>query len=100
MRARVIKNKVNDGGFREGPIFTRPGIGVDENMITRYIARQYGLIANSGSKFYVGDAESPIITYSSKEKAIQDLVIDQNPEVYKALDRSLRRPWPMIRRVS
>ena len=85
VRARVIKNKVNDGGFREGPLFTRPGIGVDENMTMRYIARQYGLIANAGAKFYVGDSESPIITYPSKEKAIQDLVIDQNPDVYKAL---------------
>lgn len=84
-RARVIKNKINDGGFRESPLFLRAGLGVDDLMALRYLARQYGLIANAGAKFYVGDKEDPIITYSNKEKAIQDLTIDQNPEVLAAL---------------
>lgn len=84
-RARVIKNKINDGGFRESPLFLRAGLGVDDMMALRYLARQYGLIANAGAKFYVGDKEDPIITYSNKEKAIQDLTIDQNPEVLAAL---------------
>jgi RecA/RadA recombinase len=80
-RARVIKNKINDGGFRESPLFIRPGVGVDDNMALRFLARQYGLIGNSGAKFFVGDKEDPIIMYNSKEKAIQDLVIDQNEEI-------------------
>jgi RecA/RadA recombinase len=84
-RARVIKNKINDGGFRESPLFLRAGRGVDDLMALRYLGRQYGLINNAGAKFYVGDKEDPIVTYSNKEKAIQDLVIDQNPDVLNAL---------------
>jgi RecA/RadA recombinase len=84
-RARVIKNKINDGGFRESPIFLRAGSGIDDLMALRYFARQYGLINNAGAKYYVGDKEDPIATYSNKEKAIQDLTIDQNPEVLAKL---------------
>ncbi len=84
-RARVIKNKVNDGGFRESPLFLRPGTGIDDLMALRYLARQYGLIANAGQKFYVGDKDNPLAVYANKEKAIQDLVVDQNPEVLGAL---------------
>lgn len=80
-RSRSLKNKVNDGGMRESPLFLRPGTGIDDLMALRYFARQYGLIANAGAKFYVGDKEDPIATYNNKEKAIQDLVVDQNPEV-------------------
>lgn len=80
-RARVIKNKINDGGFREAPLFLRAGRGVDDNMALRYFARQYGLINNAGAKYYVGDKEDPIATYNSKDKAIQDLTVDQNDEV-------------------
>ena len=84
-RARVIKNKINDGGFRESPLFLRAGSGVDDLMALRYFARQYGLINNAGAKFYVGDKEDPIATYGNKEKAIQDLVVDQNTEVLEKL---------------
>jgi RecA/RadA recombinase len=84
-RARVIKNKINDGGFRESPIFLRAGSGVDDLMALRYLARQYGLIANAGKKVYVGDKDNPITTYSDSTKAIQDLTIDSNLEVLDAL---------------
>lgn len=85
VRGRVIKNKINDGGFRETPLFLRAGLGLDDLMALRFLARQYGLIANAGKKFYVGDKDNPIVVYSDKEKAIQDLVIDQNPEILNAL---------------
>ena len=85
VRARVIKNKINDGGFREAPLFMRSGVGLDDLMGLRYLACQYGLIAKRGSKYYVGDKDEPVATYGSKEKAIQDLVVDQNPEVLSAL---------------
>src|SRR5208337_1534650 len=84
-RARIIKNKINDGGFRESPLFLRAGRGVDDLMALRYFARQYGLINNAGAKYYVGLKDDPIITYSNKEKAIQDLTIDQNSDVLNAL---------------
>jgi RecA/RadA recombinase len=81
VRGRVIKNKINDGSFRESPLFIRPGVGLDDTMVLRYLSRQYGLIANAGKAWYVGDKENPLVTYSNKEKAIQDLVIDQNMEI-------------------
>ncbi|VVB50762.1 Protein RecA [uncultured archaeon] len=84
-RVRVIKNKINDGGFREGLQFMRPGIGVDDLAALRYLARQYGLIASAGKKWYVGDKENPLITYNDQAKAVQDLVIDQNVDILKAL---------------
>lgn len=84
-RARVIKNKINDGGFREAQLFLRPGVGIDDSMALRFLARQYSLIANAGAKYYVGDKEDPIATYNNKEKAIQDLVIDPNQEVLAKL---------------
>jgi RecA/RadA recombinase len=86
VRARTLKNKVTGGGFREGYIWIRPGIGIDENMSVREYAREYGFIGSTGggknTKWFVGkSADEAIITYDSKDAAIEDLVVKNNPEV-------------------
>lgn len=85
VRARVLKNKVNDGGYRQGDLWIASGQGISDNITIRQLARQYGLIDFAGKKWFAGLKESPIETYTSKEAAIKDLVIDQNPEVLNAL---------------
>jgi RecA/RadA recombinase len=92
MRVRTLKNKVGGGGYRQGFIWIRPtGVGKipgqDENLSIRELARQYGLIDYSPRKlWYVGTSvDDAIATYKSKEEAIQDLVIDENPEVLSKL---------------
>lgn len=86
MRVRVLKNRVGGGGYREGYIWIRPfGVdktpGLDENMCVRELARDYGLIEFKGKKWVVGDDDNVIATYADKKEAIQDLVIDENPDV-------------------
>jgi hypothetical protein len=45
-------------------------------------AREYGLIANKGAKWYAGQSfDDAIATYANKEAAIQDLTVQRNPEV-------------------
>lgn len=86
VRARALKNKVTDGGFREGTLWLRPGQGMDENISIRELARQFNLIDYSGRRWFVGaNADEAIIVYNNKEEAIRDLVIDQNPKVLEPL---------------
>lgn len=85
IKVRVMKNKVTMGGYREATLYLRPGLGLDDNISVRELAYQYGLIARRGNKYVVGHESDPLITYATKDEAIQDLVIDQNPPVLAAL---------------
>ena len=86
VRARTLKNKVTGAGYREGYIWVEPGIGINDNMSVRELARDYGYIANSGAKYFVGKSkEEAIAGYPSKEAAIDDLVNKENPEVLSKL---------------
>ncbi len=86
VKIRILKNKTNGGGYREGSMYLRQGAGFDDNVSIRELARDYGLIANKGKQWYVGkSAEDAIAGYPDKEAAIEDLVIKQNPEVLARL---------------
>jgi len=90
VRARTLKNKVTGSGFREGYIWVRPATsscpGIDDLMSVRELAREYGFIQNSGAKWFVGKSkEEAIIAYPNKDAAIEDLVINKNPEVHAKL---------------
>ncbi len=92
VRIRTLKNKVSGTGYREGRIWTRPGVGIDENISIRQYARDLGLIKNSGKRWFVGESvDSAIIVYDDKKQAIQDLVIEQNEEVLQALKELIIR---------
>jgi RecA/RadA recombinase len=86
VRARTLKNKVTGAGYREGFIWVEPGKGINDNMSVRELAREYGYITNSGAKYYVGKSkEEAIAGYPSKEAAIEDLVVKENPDVLAKL---------------
>lgn len=85
VRCRILKNKTNDGGFREGILYHRAGFGFDDMMSLRHLAREYGLIEFAGRKWFVGEKDNPIATYGSKEAAIEDLVTTPNVEVLTKL---------------
>jgi RecA/RadA recombinase len=82
---RVLKNKVTMGGYRAHTLYLRPGFGLDDNISIRELAYNYGLISAKGRKYIVGLEDDPIITYDSKEQAIQDLVVEQNVSVLTKL---------------
>ena len=83
VRVRSLKNKVTSGGFREGTIYIRNGIGIDQNMSIRELACTYDLINYvPPNKYFVGIcAGDSIASYGSKKDLIEDLVIKQNPEI-------------------
>lgn len=95
IRVRTLKNKVGGGGYREAYVWNRPvGVGrtpgLDENISIREYARMYGLIDYTGGgknqKWFVGvSPEEALITYGSKAEAIQDLVLNENPQVLSKL---------------
>lgn len=85
IKVRVMKNKVTMGGYREHTLYLRPGHGLDDNISVRELAHKYKLIQNKGRKYIVGLESNPIATYESKDEAIQDLVIHQNPVVLAKL---------------
>lgn len=86
VKVRILKNKANGGGYREGAMYMRPGLGFDDRISIREYARDYGLIASKGAKWFVGtDIDNAIATYPNKEAAIEDLVVKQNPQVLEKL---------------
>lgn len=85
VKVRVLKNKVTMGGYREFHLWLRPGYGLDDRISVRELARKYKLIFNKGRKWIVGSEDDPIATYDSKDEAVRDLVIDQNPAVLAKL---------------
>lgn len=81
-KIRVLKNKVNNGGYRAYHLYIRPGGGIDDWISVRELAHHYGLFsAVKGKGFVVGRADNPIATYKVKADAIEDVVIKQNMEV-------------------
>jgi len=94
VRARTLKNKVTGAGFREGFIWVRPAThptpGIDNLMSIRELAREYGFIYNKGAKWLVGNPDAAVIEqYPNKDAAIEDLVVNRNPEVHAKLDALL-----------
>lgn len=90
VRARTLKNKVTGSGYREGFIWVQPGWGINDNMSVRELAREYGFITNSGAKYFVGKSKDEAIAgYPSKDAAIEDLVVKENPEVLGRLKELL-----------
>ena len=86
IRHRTLKNTISGTGYRQAVSYIRPGRGLDENMSLRAYAREFRLIANHGSKYFVGESyDNPIKVYDNKDKAIRDLVLDENPEVLNPL---------------
>jgi RecA/RadA recombinase len=81
VRARTLKNKVTGMGYREGTIYVRPGIGIDEWMSVRQLAREYGLINYVGKKWVVGTDSDVIVAYDTKDEAIQKLVVTPDTTV-------------------
>ena len=96
VRVRSLKNKVTGAGFREGFIWVRPAThptpGIDNLMSVRELAREYGLIANKGAKWYVGKSfDDAIATYPNKDAGVEDLVVNRNPEVHAKLNALLAK---------
>lgn len=87
VRARALKNKVTGMGFREGILYVRPGVGIDDYMSVRQYAREYGLINYEGKKWIVGDGKTTIAVYDNKETAIEKLVVNPDPIVLEALKK-------------
>jgi RecA/RadA recombinase len=82
VRVRSLKNKVTGTGYREGHIWIRPGMGVDEDLSVRELARDLKLINAHGKRWYIGnDIDTAIKVYDDKAQAMQNLVIDADPEV-------------------
>ena len=78
---RVVKNKVNGGGYREYHLYIRPGGGIDEWISVRELAKQYNLIQKVAGGYIAGKAECPLATWRTKAEAIQALVIEQNMDL-------------------
>jgi hypothetical protein len=85
IRVRVMKNKVTMGGYREHHLYLRPGLGLDDNISVRELAHKYKLIQYKGRKYVIGLESDPIATYDTKDEAVRDLVIEQNPVVLAKL---------------
>ncbi len=81
VKVRILKNKITTGGYREYHLWLRPGLGIDDWISVRELARNYGLIFNKGRRYIVGTEESPIAIYDSKEEAIRNLVVEPDYEI-------------------
>ena len=84
-KVRVLKNKINDGGYREHHIYIRPGGGIDDMISVRELAYHYGLIKSTGGGTIIGPAEAPVARFATQAEAIQSLVIEQNLEILAKL---------------
>ena len=84
---KVLKNKVNNGGYRQYHIYIRPGGGIDDWISVRELAQHYGLVKNvgkdapCGAGWCVGKPEAPIAMYKTKAQVIEDLVLNENMAV-------------------
>ena len=87
IKIRIIKNKATTGGYREFHLWLRPGLGLDDWISVRELARSYGLIFNKGKAWIVGTEEDPIATYGSKQEAIDSLVVEPDLEVLSRLKK-------------
>jgi RecA/RadA recombinase len=86
IRVRSLKNKVTGTGYRQGHMWLRPGLGLDENINTRYLAREFNLITNKGKRWAVGRSfDDAIKVFDNKADAIQALVIDEDEDLLREL---------------
>jgi RecA/RadA recombinase len=85
VKIRILKNKATTGGYREFHLWLRPGLGLDDWISVRELARSYKLIFNKGKKWIVGTEQDPIAIYENKDEAVRDLVLEQNFTVLSAL---------------
>lgn len=86
VRVRTLKNKVSGTGYREGRIWTRPGLGVDNDISVRQYARDLGLIANHGKRWFVGESvDNALHVFDDKKSAIEALVNDPDEELLTKL---------------
>lgn len=93
---RVLKNKINNGGYRQYHIYIRPGGGIDGWISVRELALHYGLIkkvtkdfAGGGSGYIVGAEAAPLMHFKSKGAAVEELVLKQNMDLLEPLHAML-----------
>lgn len=83
---RVLKNKINDGGYREYHIYIRPGGGIDDWASVRELAKHYNLISTAAGKgTIIGRPEAPIETFRTQAEAIKALVIEERLDLLEKL---------------
>ena len=83
---RVLKNKVNNGGYREYHLYIRPGGGIDDWASVRELAKHYGLISTvAGKGTVIGRVEAPIATFKTQAQAIQALVVEEQMDILTRL---------------
>ena len=81
VKVRILKNKITTGGYREFHLWLRPGLGIDDWISVRELARKYGFIFNKGKRYIIGEESKPIIVFDSKEEAIRNLVTEPDYEL-------------------
>jgi RecA/RadA recombinase len=80
VKVRILKNKVNDGGYREFHVWLRPGRGLDDSISVRELAKKYDLIKRVGGAWQVGKDDDVIIRYGSKDEFIQHMILEPDLE--------------------
>ncbi len=83
--ARILKNKVTNGGYRSHSLYYRPGKGLDDNISVRQLAREMDYITYAGKKWVVGELEKPLATFENKEECIKALVQQEDPKLIGGL---------------
>ena len=78
---RVVKNKVNGGGYREYHLYIRPAGGIDDWISVRELAKNYNLIQKVPGGYIAGKAECPLASWKTKAEAVKALVIEQNMDI-------------------
>jgi len=81
VKVRILKNKVNGGGYREFHIWLRPGRGLDDTISVRELAKSYDLIKRVGGAWQVGKDDDIITSYGSKDEFIQHMIMEPDLEV-------------------
>lgn len=83
IKHRTLKNTITGSGFRESRSYIRNGLGIDENIAIRLMAREQKVINWSGKYYYIGaaDIDSAYKVFDSKAEAIKLLVNDEDEEL-------------------
>jgi hypothetical protein len=85
VKVRVLKNKVNGGGYREFHVWLRPGRGIDDTISIRELAKAYNLIKREGGAWQVGKDDDVICSYGSKDEFIQHMILEPDMEALARL---------------
>ena len=81
VKVRILKNKVNGGGYREFHVWLRPGRGLDDSISVRELAKKYDLIKRVGGAWQVGKDDDVITSYGSKDEFIQHMILEPDLEI-------------------